>query len=176
MHDQIEPTFFGTTLNIPIKTKPNVRSAQLLTIILSTMTQTDVLLGFKTIILYPYKEKKLWHKIVTDTRSQTFGGWFWCVLFPNTLKIIEGLLILGITFVVIVQSVEVTELLKDYTALMVISNVDNSVFEVSENGYFGRYIMKKAQKVGNVKVQNPIEWVLSKCHINLKKVPTEIIF
>ena len=47
------------------------------------------------------------------------------VLFPNVLRLIGGPLVLVISFAIIVQSDSIIDLLKDFTALILISEIDN---------------------------------------------------
>jgi len=145
-------TLLGTTLSIPVKTENNIRIAQVLVIVVATMTQTDVLVGLRNLFLLRFKEKQLWGSIIGVNENQTFFLWSCRIFLPNFLKMMEGTLILFATFLVIVQSDDIVELLKDFSALFVISSIDDLFFMMADIGYFGRRHFKIAQKAKGIKI------------------------
>jgi len=149
--DQINSDFFGTTLSLPIKGNGTMRLAQFLTILLAIASQTDVLNGFRTLFLLRY-DKEQWPKVLKKENDPSLSVWLKHVFFPNILKIVEGIIVLLATFLVILQSRRVVNLLKDYTSLFVISAVDDLVFELAGIGYFGSKLRKKTDELKEVKI------------------------
>jgi len=146
--DQVEKDFFGTQLSIPIKVNGPLYTVQFLAIILSVMTQMDLLIGLKTLIVFSFPEKEKWGNLIGIKRHECkIHVWLLRIFVPNFLKILEGGLILGASFVVIIQSDNVVDVLKDYSALFVVSSVDNLFFDLADMGYFGTTLSQMGIKV-----------------------------
>ena len=154
--DQVNRSFFGTTMSIPIKAVTNVRVGQILVLALSVMSQEDILLGYKFILLVPYKDKSRWGKIIGEHENLTFRVWFSRLIVPNLLKMIQGALILFATFVLILQNDKLVNLLKDYSALFVVSSVDDLFFVVADKGFFGTILSRKADEVKEIKLEEDV--------------------
>lgn len=56
--------------------------------------------------------------------------------------------------IVIIQSTDVIELLKDFTALYVISSIDNTLFSVARRGFFGTYLLLKAANAEEIEISS----------------------
>jgi len=141
--DLTQKEFWELPLNIPIRATIQVHITQFIVIILAIMTQTDVLIGIRMILIFPLQNQNTWKDFINAERN--FYGdepgnryWYLHVLLPNVLKLIEGSLILMATFIIIIQTESVVDLLKDYTALFVISSIDNIMFALADEGYFGK--------------------------------------
>jgi len=145
--DQTSGSQFGTTLNIPVSSETNIRIAQVLVLMLSAFSQTDVLVGLRNLYLLPYSKKDHWGALLGKENEQTFGLWFCRILIPMMLKMTQGALILFATFLIIVQSDNTVDLLKDFSALFVISSVDDLFFLMADIGYFGRSLSKKTLEI-----------------------------
>jgi len=171
LHDQIvKKSLFGTTFSIPVKTENNIRVAQVLVIILSAMTQTDLLIGLRNIFLLPYQEKDHWSKIIQSRDNKSLSMWICRILLPNFLKMSQGVLILFTTFLVIVQSDDVVDLLKDFSALFVISTIDDLFFLMADLGYFGRSFSEKAQIAKDVQIGENKNSPFLECHKFQRKI------
>jgi len=151
--EQVKTDFFGTTLSIPIKCNSIIQIAQVLAIILSIMTQEDLLMGVRIILMLPYHNKERWGNLIGVERNQlTMHSWIARIFLPNFLKAIQGSFILVASFVVIIQSDSTVNVLKDYSALFVVSSVDNLFFSLANMGYLGEKLSRKAQDVKKVEV------------------------
>lgn len=56
--------------------------------------------------------------------------------------------------VVIVQSTDVIDLLKDFTSLYVISSIDNIIFSVARRGFFGTELLVKAARAEEIEISS----------------------
>ena len=56
--------------------------------------------------------------------------------------------------IVIVQSTDVIELLKDFTSLYVISSIDNITFSVARRGFFGTNLKVKAARTEEIEISS----------------------
>lgn len=69
------------------------------------------------------------------------------IWIPNILKFLEGLLILIVSWIIIIQSENIVDLLKDFSALFVISTIDNVVFLFARQKYLGEELFEIADRV-----------------------------
>jgi len=161
--DQANKDFFGTMMSIPIKSTVSLWIAQFLAITLSIMTQTDLLVSLRNILIL--RKDNSWKKLLSDkhgnisfqnefedrhnkeTKEIKNSSWWIFIFLPNFLKMVQGGLILVASFLIIIQSEKTVDLLKDYSALFVVSSVDNLFFDVADMGYFGTKLSEKAEEV-----------------------------
>eukprot|EP00979_Chaetoceros_neogracilis_P005577 scaffold1017_cov147-Chaetoceros_neogracile.AAC.1 len=67
------------------------------------------------------------------------------ILLPNLLKFGQGVFVLLVSLVIIVQGDDLIDLLKDSTALFFVSTIDNVIFFCATAGYFGQKVGRQAQ-------------------------------
>ena len=91
-------------------------------------------------------------------KDSPYVTWFARAILPNGLKLLQGISVIFVSLIVIVQSDDLIELLKDFTALHFVSEIDNIMFRVALQGYFGHDLKMRAEKVMHVKLDdhNPI--------------------
>lgn len=130
-----------------------VSCGQLLTIAFAILMQSDVITSVHTLFALKYENMDCWTDAIGIKDERTgISTWIGRVLLPNILKLTQGLSVLITTFIVIVQSVYVIDLLKDYTALFVISQLDNSIFAFAKYGYLGRQLMIQASETRTIRI------------------------
>ena len=146
--DQSNKAEFGTDFNIPVRVDFVVIIGQFMSVIVALMIQTDILVSFRVIALLWYKkgDNAKWKKVIGE-QNDSFSLWCYRIFLPNILKILQGIVILITSFIIIIQSSDIVILLKDFTALFVISSVDNIIFMVADNGYLGVELSDKANEV-----------------------------
>ena len=140
--DQMNTDFGDTSMNIPFRVTLVVRVGQFITLILAVMTQTDVLVSFRIVLLLWYSKNE-WVSLVEQNKLEV---WLGRILLPNLMKSFQGLLVLLTMFLVIVQSDNIVELLKDFTALLVISKIDDMCFFMADHGYLGQSLSRITKK------------------------------
>ena len=148
--DQIAVDDGDTPLNIPFQVSSVVRIGQFITLILSVMTQSDVLVSYRIVLFLRYK-KRGWRKLIGyEKNERSLSVWLGRIFLPNFMKAFQGLLVLVTTFIVIVQSDNIVDLLKDFTALFVISSIDDMFFFMADHGYLGPSLSKKTDKAKKI--------------------------
>mmetsp|Transcript_29784 Transcript_29784/g.50793 ORF Transcript_29784/g.50793 Transcript_29784/m.50793 type:complete len:1440 (-) Transcript_29784:34-4353(-) len=125
---------FGFPFNVSIP----VRISEFLAILISIIAQEDVR---KAICLYRdgFDEGGL---------STVFPGatlWKWTLSI--VLRASEGLLGLVITFLLIMRSSSVLDLLLNFSAIEFVTKLDNVVFELAKEGFLGHTLKKETQKL-----------------------------
>ena len=139
----------SSTFNVPFHVVPEVRVAQFMSIFFCVAMQGDVLVSIKTLTML-WKTTP-WHEILDIagdiTEPPSTSEWVSHILVPNLMQFVEGILGLFVSFVVIVQSDNIINLLRDFAALMIISEVDNLGFRLAADGYVGKELRDEAFKV-----------------------------
>ena len=74
----------------------------------------------------------------------------WQILFPNGLKFVNGVFALITSTLIVISSESLIDLFKDFSALTLISNVDNICFKLSKEELFGARAAKQTEKVEQV--------------------------
>eukprot|EP00979_Chaetoceros_neogracilis_P015686 scaffold6385_cov207-Chaetoceros_neogracile.AAC.2 len=80
------------------------------------------------------------------------------ILLPNLLKFAQGVLVLIVTLVIIVQGQDLIDLLKDSTALFFVSGIDNVIFFCANAGYFGQKVGRQAQATTEKAIVDVKKW------------------
>ncbi len=148
--DQISESKDSSIFNVPFKVAPVVVIGQILSIILVLATQTDLLVPIRNFALLGPKSN--WDAAVGEEGNKSLILWSVRIALPNLMQTITGLLVIFISFVIIVQADNIIDLLKDFTALMVISEVDNVLFQLASHGYLGNKLTNIASKVGDTSI------------------------
>merc|ERR1712050_309389 len=78
--------------------------------------------------------------------ERLMGKYLLRVVFPNLLKFVEGLLVHAVSFVLIVKSNNVIDLFKDFSAIQLVSVLDNAAFFLCHQGFLGKRIKDRAYK------------------------------
>ena len=144
--------------NVPVSVTFSVAFGQLFTILLAIMTQTDILVAIKTFHYLRHTKDNSWEEMIDDGKiNRSTTTWLVRVFIPLFLKLTEGGLILFITWLLIVQSTNIVDLLKDFTALFVISSIDDLFFVFAENGYLGQDVYARSQDVKDTELRSIVE-------------------
>ncbi len=148
--NQTKQSVGSSIFNVPFMVDPVVRAGQFLTILLCLLTQSDVITTIQSLILLGWGSN--WDEVIGEPGKKSYCLWITRILFPNLLKFSQGLLVMFVSFVIIVQSDDIIELLKDFTALMVLSETDNIMFYIASQGYLGRELLTKALDTKSVSI------------------------
>ena len=130
--NESNPFGFPEDVSVPL------RISEFLAILISIITQTDVR---SAICLYRdgFDEAGL---------AQVFrGARFWKWSLSIGLRASEGLLGLIIAFLLIMKSPSVLELLLNFSAIEFVTMLDDTVFELVKEGFFGREMKKEAKRL-----------------------------
>jgi hypothetical protein len=155
--DWIDNGTIPGSLNIPREQQSHaVYIGQFFAMTLALMTQSDVLSATQTFLLLRNSPCVPWQRTISrDWKEDMVGGcctWVARVFIPVSLKFLQGTFVLFISWLLIVQSTNVVDLLKDYTALFVISSIDNIFYFVAKNGYLGHHLAMRATEAKGVLV------------------------
>mmetsp|Transcript_27112 Transcript_27112/g.41523 ORF Transcript_27112/g.41523 Transcript_27112/m.41523 type:complete len:899 (+) Transcript_27112:114-2810(+) len=94
------------------------------------------------------------------------------ILLPNMFSLTQSLLVLLVSFVIIVQSDNIIDLLKDFTSLMFISEINDIVFYVASIGYLGRELKRDTKRSQSFEITDSLQ-VMTLCS---RLIPARVIF
>jgi len=151
--DQLNDPISETTMNIPPRIDAVVRTGQFMAVVLALFSQTDITITLYNLFQLWYGSKSQWNKVIGEEHDTSFNLWLGRIFVPNVLKISQGITILIASIIIILQSDDIVELLKDFTALFVISSVDDIFFILSDHGYFGVDLSNKSDKTQSTRNQ-----------------------
>jgi len=149
--DQIGAGNSSSDFNIPFTVKNEVRVGQFLTILLCLVTQRDVLTSIQTFIIL--NKDSDWDKIIGEEGNKNPLLRFQRVIFPNLLKLLEGLLVMFTTMIIVMQGNNIIELIKGLTALMILSRTDNILFMLADYGFLGQDLQEKTIEAKEIDMQ-----------------------
>lgn len=127
----------STPFNVPASVKPEAYVAQFLAMIVSIMLSKDIIMPIKEMSMLWISNRDEWTAVIGKSNA-TNRDWAVRILLPNTLKFIEGIFVLFISFVIIIQSEEVIVLFKDFAAMQLIAEIDDFAFWLASQGFFWR--------------------------------------
>ena len=129
--NQLQTSFGDTALGIPVHAEVSVRVVQLLAIIVAVYIQEDVLNAIRIPVILRIHGPNPWEETFRISQNdKTCMVWMMKVLFPNLLKFSQGMVVLLASWIVIVQSNDVVDLLKDFTALFIISYIGKMTYSI----------------------------------------------
>ena len=143
-------------LNVPIREPPiEVAIGQAITIPLTLLFQTDVLYAIRSIFVLRNSEGNPWDETLGIPKiEKTNATWIIRVLIPNLLKLSQGLVTILVTIIIFVQSENLIDLLKDFSALFLISAIDDAVYVLIDPGYLGQEMFIKAEEAKKAEIKN----------------------
>ncbi len=127
-----------------------VTFAQYLAVILALATQTDILTSIQTVLLLKNDDHVPWDKVIGEEGNRSRYLWVLRILLPNILKFIQASVVLFASFVIIIQSERIIDLLKDITAVLIVSQADNILFSIADMGYLGADLAQKTAEAKKV--------------------------
>ena len=166
----------STTLNVPFANSGSVQLGQFTAIIFALFTQRDLLQSIPISIALLREENWTHIRQFLDNRSEETEGlirsqyghdsnafcnsgcptkyFFWERVFLVLMaRLLISLLTLFSAFVIIIQSTDIIDLVKDFTALYIIAELDNYAYRVVVDGYFGNKCDEELQSVKAIKIK-----------------------
>ncbi len=143
--------------DIPINFDPIVSVVQAIAGILVLATQMDILTSILNILHLKNADHVPWDRVIGVEGNRTWSLWMTRILLPNALKFIQAFVILVASFIIIIQSEIIVDLLKDCTAVLFVSQSDNIIFSVAGMGYLGSNLARKTAEVKAVHWTNELE-------------------
>ena len=113
--NQIGESKYSSLFNVPFNVDPVVRVGQFMGILFCSATQNDIMTSVHSLVLF--RRGSRWYKALrdgvdTDDAPPGTMEWLKYIAIPNLMKFIEGLLMVFVSFVIIVQSDNIIDLLK----------------------------------------------------------------
>lgn len=151
-YDQIKSGRGSSTFDIPFRVQLVVRLGQFCCIILALCTQNDILTSVRSVVVMGMDSN--WDYVVGMEGQKSKRAWYIRIALPNVMKFCQGLLVAFVSFIVVIQTDNIIELLQNFSALMVISEMDNILFQMASFGYFGEELRADTHRLGEVSIVN----------------------
>ncbi len=136
----------SNALNIPVEVPRTVTASQYIACLVSVISADDLIQGMlfmgKRIIPSGYPRVD---GMLPPTISCKWE-------FSNIMRLVEGLLVIGVSFVFIVQSSTVIDLFLNFAGVTFVGLLDDIFFLLAENGLLGRRAKYSAKSVSNYEV------------------------
>jgi len=120
--------------NIPFRVDIEVRDGQVICIFLGLININDIFTSTQTAFTARHAAKNAHDQ---GTGNQVKVKYIW---LPNILKFVAAIVVAVVTLVVIVQSADIIELIMNFTALELISEVDNLLFNLASFNCLGKVL------------------------------------
>jgi hypothetical protein len=129
---------------------------QFISIIFVFFAQGDMFSSLRTCIWF--RKKPRWDIILLGKDDNddppSCCDWILHILFPNVLKFIQAFAVLFVTYMLILSSDNILDLIKDFTALMIVSELDNMVFDFTAYGYLGESLYLKTVDAEDIEIDD----------------------
>eukprot|EP00984_Skeletonema_dohrnii_P019471 scaffold9308_cov133-Skeletonema_dohrnii-CCMP3373.AAC.3 len=135
--DIIDASDPNNPLKFPVNVGGNVRAAEFLAIVVAIITQDDVRKAVN-LLRDGFDEN-----LVNAHEGATKTKWILSIVLRGS----EGLLGLFLTFLLIMQSSTVIDLLLNFLAMEFVGQLDDAVFVLTREGFLGKALQKEAKKV-----------------------------
>lgn len=129
-------------VDVPIDIETQVVIAQLVSLVVATLKEEDIFVSLKALILVGHDDR-----VLSRFPGATAQKWW----LSNSLRLIEGLGTVAVSFYFIVQADRVLDIFENFAAMEFISYMDNMVFKLARWGYLGKGLERMTIKVESVK-------------------------
>ncbi len=137
---------------VPFRVDTTILVAQFLVTILCLSIQSDVLTSVEMCVVL--RSGSNWDQVVGREGNRSVSLWLTRVFFPNLLKFVQGSMIIYLCYIVVIRSDNIKDLLIDFTALMVLSEINNILFRAAGHGYLGRYLQEKTAEARTTQIDS----------------------
>ncbi|CAJ1937139.1 unnamed protein product [Cylindrotheca closterium] len=126
-------------LNIPVNVDPFTRTAELIAVAITVYTQNNIFQGLDLFVQN--------FKYIREVPGVTVYKYYLAAL----TQVNVGIFGIFVTFLIIMQSEEVVDLLLNFTAMEFVASLDDAAFVLAWRGFFGRAMKDTASVVAEVK-------------------------
>ena len=173
--DDAEIDEISRPLSVPIANDLFVTIGQSLAIIFALFSQRDLLEGMNVFIaLWRRGNWQQLNNLPNGKRVRYYDQVFWFekVFTSYMMKLSVSFLTLFTAMVLILQSTDLIDLLKDFTALFIVASLDNFVYSSIGDGYFGYLFDEELKRQETIRIQAKTRFTFCLC----KKVPLQSFF
>ncbi len=102
--DQISTSKGSTPFDVPYRVPPVVHAGQLLAIIISVATQTDLVTAIVSMLTLSPGQRHYWTTLIKVPEESSLRVWAARIAFPIALELVEGGFVLFTTFVIVISA------------------------------------------------------------------------
>ena len=152
-------------LNVPPIVETPVAIAQGIALMIAVLNQDDITL---TLILVAVGLSSPFRQVLPSLQAKFPGGatqvQFW---LANFLRILEGLVVVFVSFIFIVQADNVLDIFLNFAAIEFVAELDNLCYRLASEGWFGERLKLVAKKIGGETLPAKKEEMKWARHVNL---------
>jgi len=149
-----------TTMNVPVDVPITVKISQYIACMVGVFTAGDLVTGAIYVGRRPIKKRYLDQEIAASgsrvARRSSFmramsvaldkeHPWKWEI--SNSMRIVEGALVVVVSFIFICQAYSAIDLWLDFAAVQFVGLLDDTAFMLSQNGFLGQTAKQLSQRV-----------------------------
>ncbi|CAJ1933014.1 unnamed protein product [Cylindrotheca closterium] len=139
LYDAIDITNPKNPLKIPVNVDPFTRTSELIAVVITVYTQNNIFQGLDLFVQN--------FKYIREVPGVTVYKYYLAAL----TQVNVGIFGIFVTFLIIMQSEEVVDLLLNFTAMEFVASLDDAAFVLAWRGFFGRAMKDTASVVAEVK-------------------------
>lgn len=153
--------------DIPVNVSKNVRFGQYCVALLSVWLQSDILISIQYFLVFRRGTQSIeilkQNQLFSQNRSNNSNSVYSrgmdeysellirAVYLPNILRLLQGAVVIILLMILIIMNNDFINLLMNFSALFIISQIDDIVFQLLRRGYFfGFQMAEDAEKIENL--------------------------
>jgi hypothetical protein len=137
---------------VPMANTTAVHSGQFIALIFTLILQRDLLVTIP--IFLAMFQSRNWEQFNYQKRENKNIVWWEKIFTTYFSRLLVSLLTLFTSFVLIIQSTDLIDLVKDFTALFILSELDDFAYKAIQDGYFGTLFEEELERANDVKVKD----------------------
>jgi len=181
---QVESSRDSSYFNAPARVSTFTRCAQFLAISVLFIFQKDLADSILLITMFITDENREHHLrtlIKTNIEFEEKPNKYWRefqkrILYPNLCKLLQGFFALLTSFVIVIQSSDVIELFKDFSALSVISTVSIVVYRLIGDGLMLGSATKVQTVIRDIENISFTRHIKQRCRVPLQRIVMGVVF
>mmetsp|Transcript_18568 Transcript_18568/g.28189 ORF Transcript_18568/g.28189 Transcript_18568/m.28189 type:complete len:357 (+) Transcript_18568:50-1120(+) len=145
-----------STFEFPWREDITTYIGQFISLLFVVLAQGDIFSSVRTIQWL--RRNSRWDILLLGKEENedppSIWDWILHILIPNVLKFIQGFAVFFVSFFIIMTRSNLLDLIKDFTSLMIVSELDNIAFDFTAYGYLGESLYLKTIDAQDIEIDD----------------------